>query len=93
MIEDEKILQQISSDLTPAGRGHTHFLQSVEGSDSVLLLLEADEEELSHLSLLDDGVGLGVVGTGAKLPELVQDAEIPVPYQYKIIENVSKKIV
>ena len=44
-------------------------------------------------TIIDDGVGLGVVGTGAKLPELVQDAEIPVPYQYKIIGNVSKKIV
>ena len=65
----------LSSD--PARRGHIDFLESVEGSDSVLLLLEAHQDELWEFPLLDDGVSVGVVGTGAELAEFLQDAEIP----------------
>ena len=66
----------------PAWRGHIDFLESVEGSDSVLLVLEAHQDELWEFPLLDDGVSVGVVGTGAELAEFLQDAEIPAPIEY-----------
>ena len=65
----------------PAWRGHVDLLESVEGSDGVLLLLEADQDELWDLTFLDDGMSLGDVRNGAKPPELVQDSQISGPIQ------------
>ena len=63
----------------PAGRGHVDFLETVEGSDGVLLLLEADQDEVRNFASLDDGVSVGVVWIGAELTELIKNSEIPGP--------------